>query len=77
LATLRLGVVGQRFFSCGRHLMLPLCHNCCMRPAFLLISQVGKSSLTLLPQCSCLGKVDFEVAAAKPKEDGCCGRHPL
>ncbi len=38
--------------------------------------QACESGLTLLPLCSLLGKVDLEAAAAKPKENGCCGRRP-
>jgi hypothetical protein len=38
--------------------------------------QADKSGFTLLPPCSLLGKADLETAAAKPKEDGCCGNRP-
>jgi hypothetical protein len=30
----------------------------------------------LLPLCSCPGESNLKAVAAKPKEDGCCGRRP-
>jgi hypothetical protein len=39
--------------------------------------QAGESSLALLPLFIPPGEADLEVAAAKPKEDGCCSRRLL
>jgi hypothetical protein len=75
--TLFIGVVGQCFLPRGRRLSSPFVHHCRLRAEFLLVSQVGKSGLALLPLCSLLGKVDLEAVVAKPKEDSLGCRHLL
>jgi hypothetical protein len=76
LAMFLIGLISQHFLPCGRCLSLPFVCHCRACAAFLLVSQVGKSGLTLLPPCSLSGEADLEAAAAKPKEDGCCSRRP-
>jgi hypothetical protein len=74
LATLLIGLIDQRFLPRGRHLSSPFVRHCRACAAFLLVSQAGESGLKLLPPCSLSGEADLEAAAAKPKEDCCCGR---
>jgi hypothetical protein len=74
--TLLISLIGQRFLPRGHPLLSPFVRHCCTRAAFLLVSQAGESGLTLLPPCSLSGEADLEAVAAKPKEDGCCGRRP-
>jgi hypothetical protein len=71
-----IGLIGQHFLLRGCRLLSLFIRHCHTRAAFLLVSQAGKSGLTLLPPCSLSGKADLEATAAKPKEDGCCGRGP-
>jgi hypothetical protein len=66
LATLLIGLIGQRFLPCGRHLSLPFVRHCRAHAAFLLVSQVGKNDLTLLLPKSLAGKPGMEAVATKP-----------
>jgi hypothetical protein len=77
VATLLIGLIGQRFLPCGRRLLLPFFRHYCARTTFLLVLQAGKSGITLLPPCSHSGKADLEAVAVKPKEDGCWDRRRL
>jgi hypothetical protein len=69
LATLLIGLIGRCFLPRGRRLSLPLISHCRARAAFLLVSQAGESSLTLLSPQSLASKPGVEALMAKPQED--------
>jgi hypothetical protein len=73
LATLLIGLIGQRFLPRGRRLSLPFVRHCRARAAFLLVSQVDESGLTLLLPQSLASEPGMEASMAKPQEDdlGC------
>ena len=73
LATLLIGLIGQCFLPRGRFLSSPLVSHCRAQAAYLLVSQAGKSGLTLLLPQSLASKPGMEALTAKPQEDysGC------
>jgi hypothetical protein len=75
LSTLLIGLIGQCFLLRGRRLLSPFVHHCHAHTAFLLISQVGKSSPTLLSLQSLASKRGMEALTAKPQEDDLGCRH--
>ncbi len=77
MVTALAGLVGQSLHSAGGHLLTLFFSECRARIAFLLVLQVGKSSLALLAPGSQSGKPGVEAAVVEPQEDGACCRHPL